>query len=83
MHGGDLYAANGSPVGEIYRCIGDGNWAAVGGPPEPGRPARALAPSWARTRYVGTGTHSNLAKVWRWDGTHAMAALVDHHDRVQ
>ena len=67
-HNGDLYAANGSPLGEVYQRISDSNWITVGSTIEVGSPARALA-SYNGSLYAGTGASGDNARVWRWSGS--------------
>jgi len=67
-HNGGLYASNGSPLGEVYQRINDGNWVTVGSTIEPGSPARALT-SYNGSLYAGTGAYGDNARVWRWTGS--------------
>lgn len=68
IHNGNLYASNGSPLGEVYQRISDGNWITVGSTIEAGSPVRALA-SYNGSLYAGTGAFGDNARVWRWTGS--------------
>jgi hypothetical protein len=67
IHNNTLFAANGSPVGEVYKRIGSGDWDTVGSAIEAGIPVHALA-SYAGSLYAGTGANGYHPKVWKWTG---------------
>jgi len=67
IHSDALYAANGSPMGEVYQRRGDRDWITVGNAIETGTPVRALA-SYRGCLYAGTGAFMREPKVWQWMG---------------
>jgi hypothetical protein len=63
IHDNTLFAANGTPVGEVYQRINDSNWVIAGGVIEAGSYVAAIT-SYQGNLYAGCGT-----KVWRLNGT--------------
>ncbi len=73
IHNNTLYAAKGSPGGNVYQRIGDNDWISVGNAIDENSQVRSLA-SFQGDLYASTSTEVNLGQgwqaiLWKWTGS--------------